>query len=330
MKICIIGTSGHYVYALRGIKADKSSEVVGISPGCEGENIEKLISQVCELGFKPKVYDNFREMLAELKPDIAVINTFFYKNSQIAIDAMYRGINVYIEKPVATTLQDLNKLIDAYQKTKVKLSTMFGIRYTSHFWTAYNLVKGNQIGEVRLIHAQKSYKLGIRQDFYKRRETYGGTIPWVGSHAVDWIYWFSGKKFKSVFATHSKMYNNRHGDLEVSATCSFTLEDEAFATVNIDYLRPQNAPTHDDDRIRIVGTKGIVEVVHGKVFMLNESVNGLIEVPLQEGPVTFYDFIKEVRGEGNCLVSADDAFYVTKACLLARQAADENRIIEFE
>lgn len=330
MKICIIGASGHYVYALRGIKADKNSEVVGISPGCEGENIDKLISQVSELGFKPKVYNNSNEMLDGLKPDIAVINTFFYKNSEIAIDAMYRGINVYIEKPVATTLQDLDKLIDVYQKTKVKLSTMFGIRYTPHFWTAYNLVKSNQIGEVRLIHAQKSYKLGIRPDFYKRRETYGGTIPWVGSHAVDWVYWFSGKKFKSVFATHSKLYNNQHGDLEASATCSFTLEDEAFATVNIDYLRPQSAPTHDDDRIRIVGTKGVVEVMHGNVFMLNESVNGSIEVPLQESPVTFYDFIKEVRGDGNCLVSADDAFYVTKACLLARQAADENRIIEFE
>jgi len=33
------------------------------------------------------------------------------------------------------------------------------------------------------------------------------------------------------------------------------LEDEIFASLSIDYLRPENAPSHDDDRMRIVGTK---------------------------------------------------------------------------
>jgi predicted dehydrogenase len=54
-------------------------------------------------------------------------------------------------------------------------------------------IKQGSIGKVRLMNSQKSYKLGSRSEFYKHRQTYGGTIPWVGSHAIDWMYWLSGR-----------------------------------------------------------------------------------------------------------------------------------------
>lgn len=329
MKVCIIGSSGHYGYALRGIKTDGQVEVVGLSKGCEDEDIEGLINQVQGLGYQPKIYDDPIKMIDELKPDIAVINTFFYMNPKLAIEAMKRGINVYIEKPVALTLDELDNLIETYKQSRIKLSSMLGIRYSPHFWTAHKIVKSDKIGSIRLIHAQKSYKLGIRPEFYKRREMYGGTIPWVGIHAIDWIYWLSEKRFKNVYASHSRLFNNNNGELEVTAVCNFTLEDEIFATVNIDYLRPINAPTHDDDRIRIVGTEGILEVISGKVFLLNKDTDGQIEVSLEQGPVTFLDFIQEIRGMGKCLVSAEDSFYVTRASLLARESADRNELISF-
>jgi len=329
MKICIVGSSGHYVYPFRGIKEDPDAKIVGISPGCEGENIERLFSQVNELGYAPEVYSNPIRMFEELKPDIAVINTFFYKNSELAIEAMKRGIHVYVEKPVALSIEELEELKSVWRQTKVKLSSMLGLRYTPHFWTAYKIIKENKIGEIRLLHTQKSYKLGNRPDFYKQRRTYGGTIPWVGIHAIDWIYWLSGKKFKLVFARHSRLYNNDHGELETTAFCTFVMEDEIFATVNIDYLRPATAPTHDDDRIRIVGTKGILEVLNGKVYLLNDTTKEVSKVSLEKPPIVFLDFLNEVRGTDKCLVSSEDSFYVTLASLLARQSADERKVIEF-
>jgi hypothetical protein len=53
----------------------------------------------------------------------------------------------------------------------------------------------------------------------KNRETYAGMIPWVGSHAIDWLYRFSGEKLKSVFAAHSTKENQGHEELETSALC---------------------------------------------------------------------------------------------------------------
>ena len=98
---------------------------------------------------------------------------------------------------------------------------------------------------------------------------------------------------------------------------------------SIDYLRPQKAPTHDDDRLRVVGTKGILEVRNGKVFLMNDEIDGIREIPLQSKRSMFLEFIEQVRGQGECLISAQDSFYVTEACLKARQSADEEKVILF-
>ncbi len=205
---------------------------------------------------------------------------------------------------------------------------MMGTRYQPSFYTAWQSVKNVEIGEIRLINAQKSYKLGSRPEYYYKRDTYGGTIPWVGSHAIDWIHWFTGKKFKSVYASHSIKYNQGHGarERESTALCHFTLNDDVYASVTIDYLRPQSAKTHGDDRIRIVGAKGVLEVRYDEATFINNETRGREKLDANCDKQIFQDFVEHVKGNSNALIQAADTFNVTEACLLARQSADENRI----
>lgn len=325
MKVCIIGSSGHVGYAIEGIKAAKDCEIVGVAPGSEGESMAKVLNMLGD-NFKGKIYDNYEVMLKELSPDIAVVACHFGDIAKVNIKALSYGCHVFTEKPLATTLEDLEKLRKVYENSGKRLCAMFGIRYRPWFFTAHKLVESGAIGEIRLINTQKSYKLGKREEFYKQRESYGGTIPWVGIHAIDWIYWFTHKKFKSIYATHSRKYNKDHGDLEVTALCHFTLEDEIFASLSIDYLRPENAPSHDDDRMRIVGTKGVIDVIFNKVFLINKDYSGQ-EIPLEDGGNIFVDFLKDIKGEGSCMVTAEESFYATEIALKARESADENKII---
>lgn len=325
MRICIIGSSGHINYVIEGVKKDKDCKIIGVSPGSKGEKIDKLLNML-DNKEEVKIFDNYLEMLEKLNPDIAVSACYFGDLSKVSINALKMGINVFSEKPVATTLEDLEELKEVYKSSKRHFCAMFGIRYKPWFLTAWKKVREGAIGEIRLINTQKSYKLGNRDEFYKKRETFGGTIPWVGIHAIDWIYWFSGRRFKSVYAVHSKKFNRDHGDLEVTALCQFVLEDEIFASLSIDYLRPESAPSHDDDRLRIVGTEGIIEVLGNKVFLINKESKGE-ELPLLPEENIFLDFVKEIKGEGKCMISAEDSFYITEIALKARQSADEGRII---
>ncbi|MFA6930879.1 MAG: Gfo/Idh/MocA family oxidoreductase, partial [Lentisphaeria bacterium] len=107
-------------------------------------------------------------------------------------ESLHRGIHVFCEKPIAITLHEADEIEAAWKKGSAHIRSMVGLRYEAPFQQAASLVKAGAIGKIKLIRSQKSYKLGKRPDFYRKRTTYGGTIPWVGSHAIDWILFFSG------------------------------------------------------------------------------------------------------------------------------------------
>lgn len=329
LKVCIIGSTGHVGYVFNGMQEMDDISIVGVAPGSTGEKMDAVLEQAKKLGSPAIEYSDYRIMLDETKPDIVVVACHFGDHAKYVVEALRRNIHVFAEKPVATTSEDLDRIVEAYNENDVQLAAMFGIRYTSPFQTAWYKVQEGAIGKVRLMNAQKSYKLGTRGDHYKNRKDYGGTIPWVGSHAIDWLYWFSGEQFKTVYASHSSNYNKDHGDLEMSALCHFTFTNEVFGSVNIDYLRPGSAPSHADDRIRIAGTDGVIEVRNEKVYLINGEAEGIQEIPLVPEQQIFVDFVRQVRGEGKCIISAEDSFYITDACLKARLSADENRVVKF-
>ena len=329
MRVCIIGGSGHANFVFQGVDQDPSIQVVGVAPGSEGEDVGKFLQAAQKRGQQPQHYDDYRRMLDELKPDIAAVNCHFGDHGKANFEVLSRKIHLFAEKPLATTMEELAVLKQEYDRAGVEVAAMFGLRYNPAFYTAWQAVNAGEIGEVRLINAQKSYRLGSRPEFFKHRRSYGGTIPWVGSHAIDWVYWFSGQEFVSVMAHHSTMANRGLGNMEMTALCHFKLTNEVFASVNIDYLRPSTAETHGDDRVRVAGTKGVIEVRHGKAYLVSEGEPGTRELPLMENKGIFFDFVRQVRGEGKCLVSAKDSFVVTEACLKAREAAVTEAIIYF-
>ena len=329
MKICIVGASGHYGYVLEGLAGRPDARVAAVSPGSPGEDISRLFRAVEEHGSAPAVYERYQDMLDAEKPDVVAVACHFTGHAAVATEALRRGIHVFVEKPIANSLEELEALKDAWRRSGAHLAAMFGLRCAPWFRTAKKLVDEGAVGEVRLLHAQKSYKLGTRGALFRSHDTYCGTIPWVGSHGIDLCYWLSGERFVSVYASHTNRANRGHGDLEMTGLCHFTLTNEVFASVSIDYLRPGNASGHADDRIRIAGTGGILEVRGDRVYLLGGAEGAPAEVPPEEGEGIFAGFLRQIEGKGHCSVSAEDSFLVTEACLRARQSADEKRIVYF-
>lgn len=329
MNVCIIGSSGHVNYVLEDLKQRPDIEISGIAPGPEEEGVHNLFEKLKTLGHPVKYYENYIEMLKIIKPDIAVVSCYNGNHGSVTMEVIKRNIHAFVEKPIATTIEELKDLEKELQNRNIHLAGMFGIRHTPWFFTAQKLVAEGAIGTIRLINAQKSYKLGQRGMNFKERELYGGTIPWVGSHAIDWVYWFSNKRFKSVYAAQSSLHNNDHMSLETSALCHFILEDDIFASVSLDYYRPGTAKTHDDDRIRVVGTKGVIEVRDRKVYLINEDNDGMEEIETIQVDGIFTDFLRAVEEKENPLVTKESSFYVTEACLRARLSAETSKIIYF-
>ena len=329
VKIAVIGAQGHYCNIIEAIKHNNRISVDAVAPGTVDENIVPVAMGFAKVGVNVRLFDDYLTMLDEIQPDIVAVNSYFYINSQITTDLLRRKINVFCEKPLATDLNKLSNLYHEYLKSGVHLTAMHLMRDMPWFAAAHKAVRQGRIGDISVINIQKSYILGQRDAFFTSRFTYGGTIPWVGSHAVDLAYWFTGERFKSVTALHTKKHNNSHGDLENAALCQFVTEKGVLVSVSLDYMRPQTAPSHGDDRIRIAGTKGVVEVIDENAYIINDEAEGVQKLDNIDGGNMFESFMNEVKGFGRCPLTAEDAFYITRICLYARESADTGKTITF-
>ncbi len=325
MKLCIIGSRGHIGYVFDSIKEVPEITLPALSTGCE-DKPERLLKLAAGAGFAPAVYDDWRRLLDEIKPEVVAVDGPFDKHAEMAVYALERGIHVFCEKPIALTLGDLENIAAAQQKSGAQILSMVGLRYQADFQHALKLVREGAVGKVKLVKAQKSYRLGTRPEYYKHRATYGGTIPWVGSHALDWILAFSGGSFKTIYATQTTEDNFGYGELEIACQCLFVMTSGVQAQASIDYLRPAAAPSHGDDRVRVAGTTGVLEVIDGKIILIDQDGKREIAVPSPERNL-FSDFIKSLQGKGECMVSVKETIELTRACLLARESADSGKII---
>ena len=68
------------------------------------------------------VYTDYREMLRVCKPELVAVATYSGTHADIAVDCIEAGCHVIIEKPIALSLADADRIIEAEQRMGVKVS----------------------------------------------------------------------------------------------------------------------------------------------------------------------------------------------------------------
>ncbi|MGN1127945.1 MAG: Gfo/Idh/MocA family oxidoreductase, partial [Candidatus Flemingiibacterium sp.] len=139
-------------------------------------------------------------------------------------------------------------------------------------------------------------------------------------HAIDWMAWLSGEKYTDVSAMLSRRENGGNGDMDIAAAAQFTMTNDVIATVTADMYRPSSAKTHGDDRVRVVGTKGIIEVMSGKATLISDDEGGLIELPDEPAGDIFEDFLDNLAGKSNHLTKESTVSSTYWALRADRQA----------
>ncbi|CAN5549325.1 Gfo/Idh/MocA family oxidoreductase [soil metagenome] len=330
-RVAFIGARGHTHYVFSGLERMPRVRLVALADGAPDCPVAPVAKWCAEHGQSPEGFSDWREMLDRTQPQAVVVCGPFEQRAMMTIAAIERGIHVFVEKTAAITFEDLEKLRAAHRAhPRVHLSCMMGHRYERGIFTAARLIREGAIGEVRLMNTRKSYKLGKRDPFYSARETYGGTILWVGSHAIDWILWMSGRPITSVFASQSSDHNEHNGTMERSAACLFELGGGAIATASLDLFRHPNSPTHGDDWIRIVGSAGTIEAKADSLKLINASNDGSQPVEVACDRQIFVDFIEGIEEVRAPLIDAEQTLALTEACLAARESADQRAVVARE
>ena len=325
MKAAIIGTSGHIDLALEVRDRMPGLAFVGIAPGSADEDAREFVVDQMEASLIP-FYDDYRRMLDREKPHLAVVAPFFFLQSRIASECLERGIHVFVEKPMAVSFEQLERLRRSHAQGRAELCPMLPSRYIPAFSAAWSAVREGAVGEPLLISALKSFKLGTRHPMYTHRATYGGSIPWVAIHGIDWIHWITGGAITEVSACHTTRGNGGHGEMESSGVCLFRLANSGCASLEFDYFRPGAAPSHGEDRLRIAGEKGVVEVLGGEATLFPRD--GAPRRLEREQPLSlFQEFVRHLEEGTPLRITAEDALRISELALRCREAADTHAAI---
>lgn len=312
MKTVVIGASGHIEYALNSKNANS---ICAFAKGSADEDMSRLSH------LNLKSYANYKQMLVNEQPDIAVVNPHYYLNEEVIITCLENNINCFVEKPISFTQRGVERIKRAKLNSTAFLATMMIHRFEPWFVKAIEYYKNGEIGSLVKAHAQKSYKMGVKPRWMQDVKKFGGIIPWVGAHAIDWLLWLNLDTPKLKFAHKSIVGNKNNQGVETNATMVFAL-GQAMATVSLDYLRPENATEHGDDQLKLVGDKGIIEVKNKSVSVQNETTKWVKNF---EPEINIFDeFVMAVQLQKDFRINESDIFELAKLTAQANDMAKNN------
>jgi predicted dehydrogenase len=325
IRYAVIGAWGHLGVPLDALSRTPDAQAIALAPGSPEDDMAALQRTRPHLA-PARIYSTSDELLAEAEPDLVIISTRLDRITPVARQVAKARCHMICEKPLAIDLTSLEALQRSVTDAGIQCVPMLHNRTDPMLAAAMAIIQQGRIGDVALINARKSYKWGTRPDWFGARQSYGGTIPWIGIHALDFIDALSAAAWESVYAAHANIAHAERPDCEDACTLIVRFTDGASATASIDFLRPASAPSHGDDWVRVVGSEGVLEVnmARREGQLIDRSGVHIIEPLHVGGP--YDDLFAALLGRRPHDLSATQrGFYLTRAALLARESADTAR-----
>ncbi|MEZ4810694.1 MAG: Gfo/Idh/MocA family oxidoreductase [Allomuricauda sp.] len=124
--------------------------------------------------------DLWRKMLQEVRPDAVFIATPWTLHAEMAIGSMEAGAHAFVEVPIATTIDDMWKIVDASEKTRKHCMMMENVNYGREELLYLNMCRQGAIGE--LLHGEAAYIHNLK---FQMEDVDRGTGSWRTYHYAD-------------------------------------------------------------------------------------------------------------------------------------------------
>lgn len=159
-------------------------------------DIVKEKAQACGEKLNCRVYTNYKEMLKKENIDIINICTPTHMHAQMAVDAADAGKHVVSEKPMALTLRDADRMIEAAKKNKVKLFVVKQNRYNPPIVKLKEALNQGRFGKIfygkTTVYWQRDQSYYDEHAWFKTRQMGGGVLINQASHNIDMLCWLMG------------------------------------------------------------------------------------------------------------------------------------------
>ena len=333
--------------------------------------MDEAKAKVKELtGDSPKLYRDFREMLAKEKLDIVIVATPDHWHAIPAIAALKSGAHVYVEKPIGHTINE-GKAMVAAQKQYGKVVQVGLHRHAApHNIEGIKFLKSGKVGDIKMVRAIVHYGYSDREpaantaapegldwdmycgpapllDFNPGMHPRGfrnyldfanGMIADWGVHWFDQILWWSEEKHpKSIYSTGGRVHPDRVADVPDWQTATFEFEN---FTAEWEHRRIGGSGSEKHNiGVYYYGTKGTFHMGWRDGWTFYPSARNaepvhmdhtLHEPDHQNIPELWKDFIDAIETGSKPAADIENSHYATNMSLLAMMSYKLGRSFKWD
>ena len=191
LKTAVVGVGKVTHLHAKALKNLKDTEFVAVY----SRDIVKAKEFAGQYGLKP--YSDIEEMISGSNIDVATICTPHPAHKEVVLKVIQAGSHVLVEKPLASTLEDCDAMIDAAKKRDVLLGTISQRRFYEPVLRVKRAIDAGKIGKPIL---GTIAMLGWRDEHYYKSDPWRGTWSEEGGgvlvnqapHQLDLLLWYMG------------------------------------------------------------------------------------------------------------------------------------------
>jgi len=353
IRLAIIGTGTRAWAHLAILKALPGYQVVALADPTP-ENLDRAAT----MAPGAKTYTDYRKLLAERKDvDAVVVITPSFLHAEVTVAAFGRSLPVLCEKPMATTVEDANRMIEASRKSGKLLYIGFQKRLVPVTVKMKELIAAGEIGKIALVSGNlfrgdwnpRSWKYtnpktGVSTNWRYLTFTEGSALLEDGVHEIDSLNWMIDDHVVRVTASGG---NNVYKDRETVDHVATIIEYASGVKLSFELcLFGQNAGPAGR-RMVLIGSEGNMYPENGKVAIRKRDGKGVRYVDVvddtpksvtanavgsAQDSETYKQYLLFARSlrEGKApLVGPDSAKATVKIILLAEKSLREHRVMNW-
>lgn len=232
-----------------------------------------------------KTYKDYSTMLSEVRPEAILVCTPPNLNFAILSNAAEKGVHAFVEKPFTTNSGEGRRLADMFAEKNLVNQVGYVNRFNDVFMKMKQLVSEGTIGRIIRFKSEMFSCTITNSDegsgWRASRESGGGAIYEMATHAIDLVVYLFGKPDKITGSSMNSIYSKNVEDVVSSA---FHYNNGPSGTIYINwsdtsYRKPSN-------KIELFGTGGKMLVdQHSLKIFLNKPDDKL---KLRQGWNTIY------------------------------------------
>ncbi len=198
-------------------------------------------------------YDEYPELLDAGDIDAVYIATPNTQHAEHALIAAERGVHVLVEKPMATTEEDCERMIEACRDRGVKLMVAYRLHFEPCNLSVIDMVRSGRLGDPRLYTS--AFTMQVTEGNIRTRGALGGGPEWdIGVYCLNAARYVFRDEPTEVFAYGASADDPRFREVHESIAATLRFPGERLATIAIGF------GAADVGWYEVLGSKGWVRV----------------------------------------------------------------------